>query len=205
MNMQDTKTIRMSENVILVDADYIDYVAFQLSVQFERMIGRRIPQADLSQWAVNIALDGGLRPDGQNHETQVVLVHDQKQDRFENFHPSHYSEELDAQAFKDEQLGEFLINAYAVGEVLTKDDYLIDVIKTVCEHSEVKRLMIIPNAEQGESYARVSNALRDAPDDKRITVFTLQPMEGGNFRQEILGYSVMNALGISSSDLDIKN
>ena len=60
MNPQEASNVKLSENVILADADYIDYVAFQLSVQFERMIGRRIGKADLSQWAVDMALDGGL-------------------------------------------------------------------------------------------------------------------------------------------------
>ena len=49
VNVQDTSHIRMSENIIVADADYIDYVAFQLSVQFERILNRRIPQADLSR------------------------------------------------------------------------------------------------------------------------------------------------------------
>ena len=39
-----------SENVIVVDADYVDNVAFNLIVNFERIIGRRIPQADLARW-----------------------------------------------------------------------------------------------------------------------------------------------------------
>jgi len=38
-------------------------------------------------------------------------------------------------------------------------------------------------------------------DDKRITLFAMQPMPGGNFRQEILGYSLMNALGISANEI----
>ena len=29
----------------------------------------------------------------------------------------------------------------------------------------------------------------------------MQPMEGGNFRQEILGYSLMNALGIKAEEI----
>ena len=29
VNVQDTSHIRMSENIIVADADYIDYVAFQ--------------------------------------------------------------------------------------------------------------------------------------------------------------------------------
>jgi len=44
--------------------------------------------------------------------------------------------------------------------------------------------------------------LRYVDDDaKRVTVFTMQPMEGGNFRQEILGYSLMSALGIRSEEI----
>ena len=38
-NLQEAK---WSENVILVDADYVDRVAFNLIVNFERMLGRRI-------------------------------------------------------------------------------------------------------------------------------------------------------------------
>ena len=39
MNLQETSNVKLSENMIIADADYIDYVAFQLTVQFERMIG----------------------------------------------------------------------------------------------------------------------------------------------------------------------
>ena len=59
--------------MILVDADYVDKVAFNLIVNFERMLGRRIPQADIARWIDCVALDGGIR-EGE-HETQVVLIH----------------------------------------------------------------------------------------------------------------------------------
>ena len=201
MNEQQTGNVRMSENVILADADYIDRVAFELIVQFERMIGRRIPRADLSQWAVNIVLDGGLRADGTEHETQVVLVHDRNRRQMDNFLPSVYDTELNAQAFRDAQLGEFLVNAYAVGDVVGKDDYMLDAIRTVCGHPEVKRLMVVPNAEEGDLYARIRTALHSAGDGCRVTLFAMQPMEGGNYRQEILGYSLMNALGIKAEEV----
>ena len=58
MNSLDTNNIKWSENVIIADADYIDKVAFNLIVNFERMINRRIQPADMAQWAVCIALDG---------------------------------------------------------------------------------------------------------------------------------------------------
>ena len=49
MNAQANDGIRMSENIIIADADYMDSVAFDLIVNFERMINRPLPKADLSQ------------------------------------------------------------------------------------------------------------------------------------------------------------
>lgn len=205
MNLKEANNIKLSENIILADADYLDYVAFQLSVQFERMIGRRIPKADLSQWAVDVALDGGLRADGKAHETQLILVHEKQNPKMDNFTPSIYDTELNGQAFNDDKLGEFLVNAYPVGDVVSKDDYILDTVNMILGHEEVKRLMIIPNGEQGAIYEEVAGALREAPEDKHITLFAMQPMPGGNFRQEILGYSLMNALGIKSNEINPNN
>ena len=201
MNALDTNQIKWSENVIIADADYIDRVAFDLTVNFERMINRRIQPADMAQWAVCIALDGGLREG--DHETQVVLIHDKKSVAMKNFRPSHYEKDLNAQAFKDGKLGEFVISSYSTEDNLVgKDDFLVDVARTVCNAKEVKRVMIIPNSEDGDAYDQLRDILRKLDDDeKRITLFAMQPMPGGNFRQEILGYSLMNALGISASEL----
>ncbi len=200
MNALDTNNIKWSENVIIADADYIDRVAFNLTVNFERMINRRIQPADMAQWAVCIALDGGLR-EGE-HETQVVLIHDKASEAMKNFHPSHYEKDLNAQAFKDGKLGEFVVSSYPTEENLVgKDDFLIDVARTVCNAKEVKRVMVIPNSEDGDAYDRLRDMLRNVDDEKRVTLFAMQPMPGGNFRQEILGYSLMNALGISANEI----
>lgn len=94
MNIPETGNIKWSETVIIVDADFLDHVAFDLIVNFERMIGRRIPQADMAQWAVCAALDGGLRPG--THETQVVMIHDAGSRKMANFAPADYEAELDA-------------------------------------------------------------------------------------------------------------
>ena len=194
------ENIRLSENVIIADADYIDRVAFLLSVQFERMIGRRIPPADMSQWAVCIALDGGLR-EGAN-ETQLVLVHDKGKEKMENFVPTGFADELNGCAFRDEKIGEFIVNAYATSDSVSKTDYMEELLRTALAHEEVRRIMVIPDGEDGETYDRVRQTLRQAaPEDKRVTVFAMQPMAGGNFQQEILGYSVMNALGIKANEI----
>ena len=200
MNAQQADKIKWSENIIIADGDYIDYVAFDLIVNFERMLNRKIPTANFSQWAVNIALDGKLKPG--NNETQVVLLHDKEKAILENFTPSSYEADLNNKAFKDEFLGEFLVNSIVTGEENTsKEAVLSDLLQILTTHEEVHRIMIIPNAEDTVTYNEVKKMLEKVDDDeKRITVFTMQPMVGGNFRQEILGYSLMNAMGIKAEE-----
>ena len=188
---------KWSKNVILVDADYVDKVAFDLIVNFERMIGRRIPQADMAKWLECVALDGGLR-EGSN-ETQVVLLHSKK--KMENFLPGVF-DELDGKAFNG-QLGEFLISCVPVEELTTMDDLFIDSMQIIANAAEVSRLIIVPDAEH--IYNKVREGLKDTDPDKHITVLSMQPMQGGQFRQEILGYSLMAALGIRSAELTTDN
>lgn len=198
-NLQKEK---WSENVILADADYVDKVTFDLIVNFERMIGRRIPQADMARWLECVALDGGLRQG--SHETQVVLIHKKEAQRMENFVPGHYADELTGKAFKG-ALGEFVINAYPLEAIAGGDHLLTDILEVICQQKEVKRIMVIPNVEDAILYNKVRETLSRVDDDnKRITVFAMQPMTGSNCRQEILGYSLMAALGIRADEINSK-
>ena len=188
--------VHWSENVIIADADHIDNVAFDLIVNFERMIGRRIPPADMAKWVDCVALDGGIR-EGDN-EVLVILIHDRLKKAMDNFVPANFQKDLDGMAFKD-HLGEFSFSSYPVEEMVESSDFFIDILNTICAQKEVKRVMVVPNAEQ--YYDGVRRALKGIDDEKRITVFAMQPMTGGNFRQEILGYSLMNALGIRGEEV----
>lgn len=201
MNPLQSNNIKWSENVIVADADYIDKVAFNLTVYFERALNRRIPKADFSTWAVDIALDGGLREG--DHETQVVLVHDKKKRQLDYFAPSLFDSELNAQAFKHDRMGEFIINSVPVEpSVASKSQLMADLVRMFCDQKNVKRIMVVPDSEQGDGYEAVARTLRPEDDDeKRITLFAMQQMPTGNFRQEVLGYSLMNALGISADEL----
>lgn len=191
-----------NENVILVDADYVDKVAFDLTVNFERMIGRQIPKADMAQWLECVALDGGLRPQSsdasQQTSIQVVLLH--KHQQMENFVPGSFAE-LDGKAFTG-PLGEFLISCVKVEDLTTMDDLFVDSMQVISNAAEVKRLIVVPDAEH--IYNKVREGLRHADDEKRITVLAMQPMQGGNFKQEILGYSLMAALGIKADEINSK-
>lgn len=206
MNIEEFNNTKWSHNVIVADGDYIDSVAFNLIVNFERMLARRIPKADMARWIDCIALDGGLRePEAANgsepNETQVILIHSKDKAALDNFAPGNYELELNAKAFSD-NLGEFIVSSYPVEDVVRHDDFFLDVVATVCNHKDVKRVMIVPNAEREGLYAELRHELRNVDEDKHVTVFAMQPMPGGNFRQEILGYSLMSALGIKGSELE---
>ncbi len=188
---------KWSENVIIADADYIDKVAFDLIVNFERMIGRRIPKADMARWIDCVALDGGIREG--DHSTQVVLVHSKDRTALDNFAPGEYAAELDSKAFKD-NLGEFVISALPVEDIISAQDMFLNILEVAVAQKEVRRVMVVPNAERDYDVIRQRLA-KVADDDKRITVFAMQPMPGGNFRQEILGYSLMSALGIRADEI----
>lgn len=198
MDTQINSEAQWSENIIIVDADYVDSVAFDLIVNFERMIGRRIPVADLARWIDCVALDGGIR-EGE-HQTQVVLIHRKDRKGMENFMPSDYESDLNGKAFKD-HFGEFMISSLPIEEIVDETDFLMEIVQAACEQPNVERVMIVPNFEKDGLYDRMRHVLQQVDDDKRITVFAMQPLPGGNFRQEILGYSLMNALGIKSEEI----
>ena len=195
MNEQNKDKVEWAENVIIVDADYADNVAFDLIVNFERMLERRIPQADMPLWLDCLALDGGLR-EGDNN-VQVVLIHDKKSDNLKNFIPSSISEELSGKAFKD-HIGEFSISAVHTESMATREQLFCDVMSTLGNLAEVKRIIGVPDIDY---YNSVRSLLRDVDDEKNITLMAMQPMPGGNFKQEILGYSLMQALGIHADEL----
>ena len=195
--MKETQTTKAwSENIIIADADHLDRVAFDLTVNFERMLNRRIPMADLARWIDCIALDGGLR-EGDN-ETHVIFIHSKEKTSFDNFSPADFEEDITGKAFRD-NLGEFTLSAIPIEEEVGGDRLLLDTVAFLCQQDGVKRLMVV--ADEDKEWGDLRHLLRQADENKRITLFAMQPMPGGNFRQEILGYSLMSALGIRGEEL----
>ena len=188
-----------SENVILADADYVDRVAFDLIVNFERMLERRIPQADLARWIDCVALDGGIcTPQGDGSRSNVILLHTKP--RMENFVPGDYAGDLDGKAFRD-NLGEFCISCVQVEPLTTMEDLFCESLQHISQQPEVKRLMVIADEQYLNRVLSTHHPPLTTHHPPLTTVFTMQPLPGGRFKQEILGYSLMAALGIRSEEL----
>jgi hypothetical protein len=193
--MNESQTLWVP-NIILVDADYVDKVAFDLIVNFERMLGRRIQQADMALWVECIALDSGLR--AGEHQTNVILVHEKSHTSLSNFQPAHYEHELSGQAFKG-SLGEFVFNSVQTETMAGKEQLMADTLQFLLSQPAVERLMVVAD-EQHINNLRAVLRKADAP-SKHTTLFAMQPLPSGPYSQEILGYSLLRALGISASEI----
>ena len=195
--MNETK---WTENVIVVDADYADRVTFDLTVNFERMLERRVPQADMARWMECLALDGGLRPG--NNSVHAILIHDRDQQAMRCFCPGNYATELNGQAFSG-QLGEFTFSSITTEGLATKTSLFTDTTELLCQQPEVKRLMVVPGDDM---LAEVQHVLarQNGNSNRHTTLFAMQPHASRTYFSEQLGYSLMAALGISGKEIDGK-
>lgn len=196
--------IEWSENVILADADYVDGVAFNLTVNFERMLGRRVPQADMVQWAECVAMDGGVSlcpSEEEKGNVQMVLVHERQNPSLKNFEPGSYVEELDGKAVQS-RVGEIVFNAVQTEEMAPKEQLMKELLQLLCEKKAVKRLMVVVDDAMVNALRPILQ--RNDSDERRTTLLTMQPVQGGAYRHVLLGYSLMAALGISSREIEEK-
>lgn len=193
--------VKWSPNVVLVDADYIDHVAFHLIVNFERILGRRVPPADLPAWLDYLALDGGLLP-GEN-DIQVVFFHGKGSQKMQNFSPADFAKELDGVAFRD-NLGEFMMQSVEVENLTSTMDLLKETVELIAQSESVKKVMLVTDMDTDTS--ELLKAVGKASEaDKEFIVFGLQHLAPtSSYKTEILGYSLMGALGITGEELENK-
>lgn len=202
MNENTERPLVTCDNLIIIDADFADRVAFDLIVNFERIIGRPIPNADLARWIDCLALDGGIR-EGDSH-TQVAIIHSKEKTRLDYFVPGDFKEELHGKAFSD-NLGEFAITTLSEEPIISRAGLLADTLQLALHAQEVRRVIVVPDEEYYDDLrAVIRKAGQDTPGQqvqKHVTLMAMQPMAGGNFFQEILGYSLMSALGIRGDEI----
>lgn len=190
--MQKTK---WTPTIILVDADYLDGVALDLTVNFERMLNRQVSTADLCHWIDCVALDGGLRP-GRN-EVQVHFLHSKEKTTLRQFQPTRLADDINGLSF-DDNIGHFSLFAFPVEEVVNHDEFFLQSLTMLADAKEVERLMVVGDMR---AYGHAIKDICAQTDGKQITLFSMEPQTGQGFSQEILGYSLMSALGIKGDEL----
>lgn len=184
----------LSKNVILVDTSYIDKVSSDFTVNFERMLNRTLPKADLPLWLDCISLDAGLEP-GEN-DIQVIFLY--KNEILTSFTPSNIKDELDGKAFKD-NLGEFSLEAYQVEtNVTTMGEQFAETLRVLIDAEKVEKILAVPDIT---AYGNLVIDIASKNEKKDLCMFSIQPLSGNGFHVQQLGFSVVHALGINGDEL----
>ena len=189
--------LKFAEKVILIDAAYINKVTNDLSKHFGQMIGRELPKADLPIFLECVAMDAAIQPG--DHTLQVLFVYDKSQSKMDAFNPGDLKKELNDVAFKS-QLGEFQLNAFEPSDMADRGAFFLEAVKLVADAKEVKHLVVVPSeTEYGDKLPEIFNKV----DGKEsIYVLGMNPLESSDkFRWEMLGYAVLQALGIRSDEI----
>ena len=189
--------LKFAEKVIMIDAAYINKVTQDLSKHFGQVIGRELPKADLPIFLECVAMDAAIQP-GDN-VLQVLFVYDKNQSKMDAFNPGDLKKELNDVAFKS-QLGEFQLNAFEPSDMADRGAFFLEAVKLVADAKEVKHLVVVPSeTEYGDKLPEIFNKV----DGKEsIYVLGMNPLESSDkFRWEMLGYAVLQALGIRSDEI----
>lgn len=189
--------LKFAEKVILIDASYINKVTGDLSQHFGQMIGRELPKADLPIFLECVAMDAAIQP-GEN-VLQVLLVYDKELTKMDAFNPSDLKEELNDVAFKS-QLGEFQLNTFEPSDMADREAFFLEAVKLVADAKEVKHLVIVPSeTEYGD---KIPEILEKVDGKESIHVLGMNPLAPSKaFSWEMMGYAVLQALGIRSDEI----
>lgn len=189
--------LKFAEKVILIDASYINKVTADLSKHFGQMIGRELPKADLPIFLECVAMDAAIQP-GEN-VLQVLLVYDKEHAKMDAFNPSDLKKELNDVAFKS-QLGEFQLNTFEPSDMADREAFFLEAVKLVADAKEVKHLVVVPSeTEYGDKLPEI---LEKVDGKESIHVLGMNPLAPSKaFRWEMMGYAVLQALGIRSDEI----
>ena len=189
--------IKFAEKVVLIDAAYINQVTGDLSRHFSQVIGRELPKADLPVFLECVAMDAAIQPGEQ--VLQVLFVYDKELKKMDAFQPGDLKKELNDVAFKS-QLGEFQLNAFEPSDMADREAFFLESVKLVADAKEVKHLVIIPS--ETEYADKLPEILEKVDGKDSIHVLGMNPLpESKAYQWQMMGYAVLQALGIRSDEL----
>ncbi len=188
--------IKLAENVMLIDAAFLNFVVKDMKRHFERVLNRTLQFIDLTELVTYLALDCGIEEGG--NEIQLLMVYDKDSSALFYTSPSDLKKELDGMAFRN-SFGEFLFTGVSSEEMVSRGDLFVDLLNIVADSKQVKRMAVVSfNEEYGD---RVTKLLQNVK-DKAIVQFRMNEAETPvNYRWEILAYPLMHALGIHGDEL----
>ena len=189
--------LKFAEKVILIDAAYINKVTKDLSQHFGQVIGRELPKADLPIFLECVAMDAAIQP-GDN-VLQVLFVYDKNESTMDAFNPGDLKKELNDVAFKS-QLGEFQLNTFEPSDMADKEAFFLESVRLIADAKEVKHLVVVPS--ENEYGDKLPEIFEKVDGKESIHVLGMNPpAPSDKYQWEMLGYAVLQALGIRSDEI----
>lgn len=211
---------------ILIDADFIDQLAFELTVNFERMLERRVQKLDIAHWVDCLMLDAqndlgfslgdvgaglnasphdaqdvgaGFIPARQTPSVQVIFLYTEGKEALRNCQPAHLDTDLNATATQT-RIAEYLFASNKVEPSLTTmGDLFCESLGVLLRDEKTDHILLV-----GDLWAygdKLKQELRHAPHPQNILLFTAGDAQGFRCPQEMLSYSLMAAMGIRGEEL----
>lgn len=189
--------IPFSPVVMLIDASYLNKVGQDISNHFAPVVNRDLPKADLAVLLECMALDAGLS-EGK-HEIQVIFVYDSRESRMPFCTPSDLKKELHGVAFQS-QLGEFSLYAFQTSDMASREELFRESLMLAGVSKDVKHLIAVPDeVEYGNALAE---AVAEVSGKEDFAIFGMNPPAyEGKFHFEMLGFPLLQSLGIRAEEL----
>jgi hypothetical protein len=188
--------IKFAPNVMLIDASYLDRVTCDLQAHFAPIVNRELPKADLAVLLECLALDAGMKLG--NNEIQVIFIYESGEGRLEGLTPSDLGKELHGMAFKSE-LGEFALYAFQPSDLATREELFIESLQLAGEFKEMQCLAAV--ADEDGYGNRLKEVIGEMKCRNKLTVFGMNPPAyEASHRFEMLGFAILQALGIRSEE-----
>ncbi len=184
-------------HVLLIDADYLDRVATDLRIHFSSIIGRELPAADISILLECLSLDAGIT--ASNSRVQVVFLYEETHQALNSCKPSLLPTELNEMAFKG-KFSEFTLSSFATNELVSKEKLFREMFQVIANDAGVKQMLIVPDEQK--YLTNLLSEIEQIAVEKSIVLFGMNPSEEvSKTRFELLGFSILQALGIQPSEL----
>ncbi|NDV57103.1 DUF6621 family protein [Bacteroides sp. 519] len=187
--------IKFPETVFLIDSDFLNHVLTDIKAYFGKQLNRELPDINLDQFITFLALDASIA-DGEK-EIMVILTHDNNTQKLVHCNPSHFKNELNNVAFKN-NLGEFQFTSISPEGVVTQEELFMNLLELICDSQDVRKIVLIPfeNQYSNEVLAALENC------KKEVVLFGMNKPEAIKKHQwEVLAFPLMQALGIKGDEI----
>lgn len=167
--------IQFSENVIVMDVDFLNGVVESIRKPAGEGTRPELPYLEWGEWLSCLALDGGLKPAASN-EVQVLLVHAHAVREVSCCRPSSL-EALQGKACRT-PVAEFLFSAVPTAGMISSEALFLDLMRLALDAAGVKRLMLLPfHAQYGaEAVEELTALFQERPVlAGKVTYFEAEP------------------------------